>query len=74
MSKNYASPFAINARAAGRNYPDQGKSDDIAVIVAQIFTKGQGPGEQQALDTNGTGLNKDSDTASTSGSSTKDDL
>ena len=41
-SKGFASPFAVGARAAGRNYPDQGKSDDIAVITAQIHTKPEG--------------------------------
>ena len=38
--KGYMSPFAIGARDAGRKYPAQGKSDDIAVIAAQIHTRG----------------------------------
>lgn len=40
-SKGFVSPFAVGARAAGRNYPDQGKSDDIAVITAQIHKKSE---------------------------------
>ena len=31
---SYASPFAVNAREQGINYPQQGKADDIAVITA----------------------------------------
>ena len=35
FDKTYDSPFAVNARKAGRNHPG-GKKDDITVIVAQI--------------------------------------
>lgn len=35
-SQSYLSPFAKHARAAGRNYPEVGKPDDISVICAQI--------------------------------------
>ena len=75
-SQGFVSPFAVGARAAGRNYPDQGKSDDIAVITAQIHTKGKGPEgypEYQEIDTNGIGMKPD-DGESTSAESTKDDL
>lgn len=33
--KDYDSPFAVNAKAAGRNHPG-GKKDDITVIVASV--------------------------------------
>ena len=33
--KSYDSPFAVNARAAGRLHPG-GKKDDITVIVARV--------------------------------------
>ena len=33
--KDYDSPFAVNARAAGRNHPG-GKKDDITVIVGKV--------------------------------------
>ena len=39
-SRGYLSPFAKHAREQGINYPPQGKADDIAVIVAQIKTRG----------------------------------
>ena len=35
FNKTYDSPFAKNAREAGRNHPG-GKPDDITVIVAQV--------------------------------------
>ena len=38
--KGYLSPFAKGAKEAGMYYPLMGKSDDIAVIVAQIHPKG----------------------------------
>lgn len=34
--KTYDSPFAVNARAAGRSHRIGGKDDDITVIVAQV--------------------------------------
>lgn len=36
--KAYDSPFAINARLAGRNHPG-GKKDDITVVVSKIELK-----------------------------------
>lgn len=33
-TRGYASPFAIGAREAGKNFPNMGKADDIAVICA----------------------------------------
>ena len=48
----YLSPFAKNARDSGVDYPPQGKADDIAVIVAQIHTKGEGYVPQE-VETNG---------------------
>lgn len=71
--KGYASPFAIGARAAGRNYPDQGKSDDIAVITAQIHSKPEGYEDTQAIQTNGLS-HVNTDGESTDASSTKSDL
>lgn len=72
-SKGVVVPFAVGARAAGRKYPDQGKSDDIAVITAQIHTKPQGYEDNQVISTNGFGLIP-SDGESTDASSTKSDL
>ena len=54
-TEGYRSPFAIGAQAAGRNYPDIGKSDDIAVIVATVHKKKDKEFDQQistnAMDT-----------------------
>ena len=36
--KEYDSPFAKNAREAGRNHPG-GKPDDITVIVAEVVNR-----------------------------------
>ena len=57
--KGYYSPFAKGAKEAGKMYPAQGKSDDIAVIAAQIHTRGDEYFKPQAVSTNGLGLNKD---------------
>lgn len=49
--QNYQSPFAKNAQAVGRNYPNQGKADDIAVIVATVHKKKDKKFDQK-VDTN----------------------
>ena len=56
--QGYLSPFAKGAHEANVNYPNQGKSDDIVAIVAQIHTKGKGPegSENQKISSNGMGL------------------
>jgi protein phosphatase PTC7 len=35
LDKSYDSPFAKNARAAGRSHPG-GKKDDITVVVSRV--------------------------------------
>jgi hypothetical protein len=35
LDKSYDSPFAKNARAAGRSHPG-GKKDDITVVVSKV--------------------------------------
>lgn len=50
--KGYRSPFSIGAQAAGRNYPDMGKSDDIVVIVATVHKKADKKGAYQPVSTN----------------------
>ena len=40
-SRMYASPFAVGAQAAGKQYPNVGKPDDIVAICAQIHLGGQ---------------------------------
>ena len=54
---DYVSPFCKGARESGRNYPPQGKLDDVSVVVAQIGSKSQKDYKAQKASTNGLPLN-----------------
>ena len=56
--KPYNAPFAKGAREAGYTfkggpYPDQGKIDDVTVVVAQIHEKPADFENEQEVSTNG---------------------